>query len=291
MRCRSVTVVSLAAAVTAAAAWSQSTPAPGCQPTGSIMRLEGLPEASGLALSRATPGRLWAHNDSGKAEIFAIDAKGNITGRVSITGATVVDWEAMASASCGAGACLYIADIGDNGADRKEIMIYRLPEPTQPAGTAAVDAAVRAIYPDGAQDAETLLAAADGTLYIVTKGETGPVALYRVPRDGGGGVVRMERVGAPLAPKGAAEDARVTDGSISPDGGWVALRTRTSLTFHRTADFLKGNFREARRVDLTSLREPQGEGVALDSATTVYLAGEGGGLSRSGTLAVLNCPR
>ena len=40
---------------------------------------------------------LWAHNDSGKPEIFSLDAKGTVTGRVSISGATLEDWEALAS--------------------------------------------------------------------------------------------------------------------------------------------------------------------------------------------------
>jgi hypothetical protein len=255
------------------------------------MPLEGLHEASGLALSRTTPGRIWSHNDSGRPEIFALDMKGKVAGRVSITGAKVVDWEAMASAPCGAGSCLYIGDIGDNSANRKEIAIYRVPEPANATGAAQIDGVIRATYPDGAHDAEALLASSDGTLYIVTKGETGPVALYRVPREAkDGAVVKMERIGAPASSKRTADTARITDGAMSPDGEWAVLRTQTSLTFHRTSDFLKGDISQGRRVDLSPLREPQGEGVALDGKNNVYLAGEGGGRSRSGTLAVLSCP-
>jgi hypothetical protein len=102
-----------------------------CKASGSLMRLNGLPEASGLVASRATPGRLWSHNDSGTPELIAFDAKGNISGRVSITGARVEDWEALASAPCGKGNCLYVADIGDNDGKRRDISIYRVPEPAQ----------------------------------------------------------------------------------------------------------------------------------------------------------------
>jgi hypothetical protein len=261
-----------------------------CKPSGSLMRLAGLSEASGLAASRATPGHWWSHNDSGKPELIAFDSRGNVTGRVAITGAAVQDWEALASAPCGNGACLYIADIGDNEGKRKEITIYRVPEPTKAAGSVNVDAVIRATYPDGAHDAEALLASPDGSLYIVTKGEIGEAALYRVPRaSDGGAAVRLERIGQPLSKGKAAQNARITDGAISPDGEWVILRTRGSLAFYRAADFLKGNFREARRVDLTSLGESQGEGVAFGPADTVYLAGEGGGKAQPGTLAVLSC--
>jgi hypothetical protein len=256
------------------------------------MRLAGLPEASGLAASQANPGRLWAHNDSGKPEIFSLDAKGNVTGRVAVSGAKVEDWEAIALGKCGTGSCLFIADIGDNAATRRDITIYQIAEPANGAASAKVEAVMRASYPDGAHDAEALLAAPDGALYIVTKGETGHVALYRLPRDAKAGVTaRLERVGSALGKGKAAESGRITDGAISPDGELVVLRTLESLTFYRAADFLKGEFKEVRRTDLRPLREPQGEGVAFGSGGTMYVAGEGGGKSQSGTLAVLTCPK
>ena len=58
---------------------------------------------------------------------------------------------------------------------------------------------------------------------------------------------------------------------------------------HRASDFLKGSFREARRIDLKSLGEAQGEAVAFGAANTIYVAGEGGGKSQPGTLAVVSC--
>ena len=265
-------------------------PGPTCKPAGSLMRLAGLPEASGLVASRITPGRLWAHNDSGAAEIFALDAKGKVAGRISVTGVTVVDWEAMASGPCGTGTCLYVADIGDNSAKRKDITIYRIPEPATTSGSVKSDATFRASYPDGGHDAEALLASSDGRLYIVTKGDTGAVSLYRFPAElRAGTTMRLERVGASMSNGQPAENARITDGAVSADGEWVALRTKTSLIFYRASQFLSGDFKEAGRMDLTALREPQGEAVAFGPANTVYLAGEGGGKSQPGTLAALSC--
>jgi hypothetical protein len=287
-RCLIVTSALMAGATSGA--WTAPPLDPStCKPSGPLMRLAGLPEASGLVASRATPGRLWSHNDSGKPEIVAIDSKGDVTGRVSIAGARVDDWEAMATAPCNNGWCLYLADIGDNSAKRPEVAIYRVPEPARADGSVQVDAVFRASYPDGAHDAEALLALPDGTLYIVTKGDTGEVSVYRMPRNTGGGAVRLERVGAPLSKGSPAADARITDGATSPDGEWVALRTRAALLFYRATDFVKGNFSESRRVDLKSLGEPQGEAVAFGPSNTVYLAGEGGGKAQPGTLAVLSC--
>ena len=270
----------------------QDRPPAACKPSGAIMRIGALPEASGVAASRVTPGRLWAHNDSGRPEIIALDARAQVAGRVSITGASLEDWEAIASAPCGSGNCLFLADIGDNSARRRDVVVYRVPEPVNASGSAKVDAVLRASYPDGAHDAEALLAAPDGGLYIVTKGDTGHIALYRFPRGlKNGGAVRLERVGSPLSKGTPPGNARVTDGAISPDGEWAALRTLDALVFYRASEFLKGDFREVQRTDLKSLREPQGEGVAFGPGNTVYLAGEGGGRSQPGTLAVLSCTR
>ncbi len=287
-----LTTMTMVAAGVGGRAGAQSASAPACKPAGSLMRLAGLPEASGLVVSRATPGRLWAHNDSGTAEIFALDARGKVAGRVAVSGATVTDWEAMSSGACASGSCLYVADIGDNDAKRKDVTIYRIPEPSTTSGSVKVDGIFRATYPDGGHDAEALLASSDGRLYIVTKGDTGDVSLYRFPAElRSGTTMRLERVGAAMSKGQPAANARITDGAISSDGQWVALRTKEALIFYRAAEFLTGQFKEAGRMDLKALGEPQGEAVAFGPSNTLYVAGEGGGKSEPGTLAALSCPQ
>ena len=259
-----------------------------CRP-GSLTGLPEVPESSGLAVSRRSPGRLWTHNDSGQPAVFALDESGKVTGRVQVTNAAVGDWEAIAVGPCGTASCLHIADIGDNDASRDRVTIYRLPEPDGASGSTAAADSFHATYPDGSHDAEALLIGGDGRLYIVTKGETGPIALYRFPAAlRAGAVHRLERVGAPALLK-AGPRARITDGSVSPDGQWVVLRTNSALVFYRTADLLAGQWREANRVDLAAAREPQGEGVALGPGNTVFIAGEGGGKGQPGTFARFTC--
>jgi hypothetical protein len=260
-----------------------------CQPTGSVTRLPGLPEASGLAVSRRTPGRLWTHNDSGAPVLFALDARGTVAGRVQVSGARVEDWEAIAVGPCGPGSCIYVADIGDNEAERKGITIYRVPEPEGVSGPAKVDGVFHATYPDGRHDAEALLISGDGRLHIVTKGETGSVAIYRFPAQlQSGASMRLERVGAPAS--GTRDAASwITDGTVSPDGQWVVLRTRTALSYYRASDLLAGQWRVASRIDLAPLKEPQGEAVALGADNMVFLAGEGGGKRQPGTFARFPC--
>jgi hypothetical protein len=219
--------------------------------------------------------------------LFALDSRGAIQGQVRVSGAKVEDWEAVAVGPCGSASCLYLGDIGDNDGRRRRVTIYRVQEPQNASGTVTVTDVFHATYPDGAHDAETLLIA-DGRLYIVTKGESGPVALFRFPADlQAGATMKLERVGEVTGKPDAG--ARITDGSVSPDGQWVLLRSRSTLTFYRASDLLRGQFRSASTVDLRPLKEPQGEGVALDSENTVFLAGEGGGKSRPGTFARFAC--
>jgi hypothetical protein len=261
-----------------------------CTADGPPARLAQLPEASGLALSRSIPGHLWTHNDSDQPILFILDGRGSVTGRVQLAGATVVDWEAVAVGPCPSGSCIFVGDIGDNDARRERITVYRLTEPTG-ANVAVPAEAFHATYPDGPQDAETLLVAADGGIYIVTKGSTGPVALYRFPRSlRAGAVVHLERVGTPRSSGRVANNEQITDGAVSPDGARIVLRTHHTLFFYRAPELLAGNWRVEQTADLTEDAEPQGEGVALGPGNSVYLSGEGGGGSRAGTFAPVMCP-
>ena len=237
----------LAGAASLAATTRQPTAPPTCTPSGPLVRVPELPEASGVAASRQTPGRFWSHNDSGQPVLFVLDSTGAVTGRLRLSGATVEDWEAVAVGPCPAGSCIYVADIGDNDARRARVTVYRLAEPAAATESAKVSDVLHATYPDGPQDAEALLVLPDGRLYIVTKGATGPVVVYRFPSDPrDGSTSRLERVGAPREPNPGGKIDRVTDGSVSPDGQWVVLRSTQALTFYRTADLLAGEWRVGR---------------------------------------------
>ena len=284
------TLFALAAAtVLGAPSLSDAQQAPQCKAAAALARVPELTEGSGVAASRRTPGRFWALNDSGDPTLLALDARGEVTGRLHLSGAKVDDWEALAVGSCPSGSCIYVGDIGDNGANRKQITIYRVAEPADVNATPQVDL-FHASYPDGAHDAESLLVATDGRLYIVTKGSEGPVSIYRFPNEPQEGTtVRLERVGQPREPRRPAGADRVTDGAVSQDNQWAVLRSSRALTFYRAADLLAGNWKEAGRVSLAPLQEPQGEGVTFASNGSVYVVGEGGGKRQPGTFAHLTC--
>jgi hypothetical protein len=282
----------LLAALTASVSAGQhaSNGAPNCELTSPVVRVAELPEGSGVAVSKRSPDRLWSHNDSGAPELIALDTKGTVVGRVRVPGANVEDWEAIAVGPCPSGNCIYVADIGDNDAERRNITIYRVPEPPGDSGSAGGADVIRAMYPDGAQNAEALLVTPKGEILIVTKGDTGPVALYRVPAEATpGGTVTLQPVGKPRQSGKTAGGDRVTDGAISPSGAMVALRTNSALYLYRTEDLMSGNWQETARVSLKGIGEPQGEGLAYGDEKTFYLVGEGGGKSRPGTFGRLAC--
>ena len=167
---------------------------------------------------------------------------------------------------------------------------HRFPEPAGASGSVASTEVFRVRYPDGAHDAETLLVTPKGgDILIVTKGNRGLVGLYRLPSDAKpGGTVTLQPIGKPREAAKTA-DERITDGSVSPSGAWVALRTKTAILLYRTADLMSGNWRDAGRLSLKELAEPQGEGIAFGDDKTIYVVGEGGGKSQPGTFGRLTC--
>jgi hypothetical protein len=52
-----------------------------CQAEGRLMPVKGLPEASGVAVSRKSPDVLWSHNDSGEPVLVAVGTDGETRGR------------------------------------------------------------------------------------------------------------------------------------------------------------------------------------------------------------------
>ena len=251
-----------------------------CTPDSKRVALRAVPEASGVAASRRTPGLLWSMNDSGEPMLFAFDASGAMKARVRVTGAKTDDWEDLASAQCPQGSCLYIADVGDNRESRRTITLYRVPEPrTEDQATAPAET-FTASYPDGAHDAEAVFLDSSARAYVVTKAKSHETAVYRWPQLREGATGMLERLtNLPLD--------HVTGADASPDGSWVALRTNRELDFYRMRELLARSGSQPIRVDLARLNEPQGEGVAFGSAGRVYLTGEGG--ESGGTLVSMKC--
>ena len=234
-------------------------------------------ESSGVAVSRAHPGVLWTHNDSGDGPyLYATDLRGSDLGFLLVSGAAAIDWEDMALGPCPtrAGSCVYLADTGDNLEVRPSVTVYAVPEPDPPTGpgdtlrTTAAPAILQLRYPDGSHDVEAIyVAPRGGALYLVSKGRSGGIAVYRVARAQwsarGDSVVKADRVQVLDIRPDAGAGRWVTGAGIRPDGRLVAIRTYGEIFFFHPG--VGGRLTPARErsCDIGGLDEPGG-GEAID---------------------------
>ncbi len=256
-------------------------------------------ESSGVAVSHAHPGVLWSHNDSGDGPyLYATDLTGADRGRVLVSGAENEDWEDMALGPCprrpGGGTCVYLADTGDNLERRTTVTVYAVPEPEPPVGPAdtlgvtAAAAALRFHYPDGAHDVEAIyVSPIDTALYLVSKGRSGPIRLYRLPPSAW---TEREAVATLVAQLPITPDLSagrwVTGAAMRPDGRQVAIRTYTEVYFFTP---MAGGALTPIGPPCSVLGlEPQGEAVAFLGEGALVLTSEAARGPRA-SLHVVRC--
>jgi hypothetical protein len=229
-------------------------------------------ELSGLVVSPSQKGVLWAHNDSGdRARLFALRTDGSLIASLDVPGAEAVDWEDLA---VGPGDTLLIGDIGDNAAARASIDLWRVAEPRLAAGATATAPAERVAlrYPDGAHDAETLLADPEtGEVVVVTKRADGRSGVYAASLD----APALRRTGTLRLGLGGL----ATGGDVG--ARVIVIRTYTALYVWRRAPgaSIAATLRRAPCVGRAQLvREGQGEALALTrDGRGFYTVPEGAG--------------
>jgi hypothetical protein len=238
--------------------------------------LPELQESSGLAISRRHPGLIWSHNDSGNAAVlFGVDTTGAVRARVRLP-SLLRDWEDISAARCASGDCLYIADIGDNQRVRRQVQIYRVPEPGLEDTQTGPPEIFTATYADGPHNAEAMFVV-DAQLFIVTRDRVVGVYQATVGPVGNPNLVFQHVAQLSLE--------AVTDAELSTDGTVVVVRTSHEAVLYRTADLIDRRPVPFERIPLDGLRERQGEGVALDG-NVLYLSSEG---RSAGSLLSLRC--
>jgi hypothetical protein len=227
-------------------------------------------ELSGLVRSRSQADLLWSHDDSGAGPIlFGLRTDGRVAARPTVTGAQAEDWEDIAAGPSADGEpLLYVGDIGDNGARRPAIDVYRVAEPRVGDAASAPAARLRLRYPDGAHDAEALLVdPLRGDLLIVTK-VLGAARAYRASARLAAGSETTLRAGPEITL------SLVTAGDVSADGRVIVLRgyDRVAVWVRRGRERLTTTLRRAPCLSPTSLLgEGQGEAIALDRRGTSFV--------------------
>ncbi|MCZ4224801.1 hypothetical protein [Pedobacter rhodius] len=238
-----------------------------------------LSETSGLFISK--DDLFFVHNDSGDtSRFFAIDAKGNLLSTLYFKGDLskkhfgVTDCEDMAG---GPGLVkdkryIYLGDIGDNGGNRPYVTVYRFAEPNKFSSKMEIESeAVYLKYPNGPQDAETLMIDPILKELIIISKRQDTVGIYSTSlifknKD----TVTMKKRGSLFLPgKGLAK--YVVSGDISRDGRQIILKTYTNV-YYWLRNGKEPISQTLRRIPtkLPYILEPQGEAIGFSPDGKAY---------------------
>jgi len=225
-------------------------------------------EASGIVASPRGTGAYWINNDSGdSARLFAIDQTGADLGVWNINSASAYDWEDIAALPP---STLIAADIGDNDSIRNDVTLYLIDEPENASGGGSLDATAHVlVYPDGAHNAETLIAdPLTGAVYIVTKHSSNEES-----------IVFLADLEADTLTEVARIDVGVTTGGdVRADGQWIAISTYIDAWgWARNPDEPLHTAFERWPCELPRAGEAQGEAIAWTPEDGLLTVSEGAG--------------
>lgn len=223
---------------------------------------------------------LWLIEDGGNADnLYGIDPKGDIVAKFEVSNAKNKDWEALTSDSSGN---VYIGDFGNNKSKRKDLVIYKLPNPHKEKGDKIPAKKIRFKYPDQKEfppsfenrrfDAEAFFHSGN-RLYIITKNQSDPfngrAFIYSVP-DAPGEYTAKAEFQFDTCPQRSS--CRITDAALSPNGNRLVLLSYGKLWIFE--NFRKNKFSKGpdRTIDLGATT--QLEAICFSGNDLLYIADE-----------------
>jgi hypothetical protein len=238
-----------------------------------------LDEVSGLAASRAQPGRYWAEDDSGNGEkLMLIQGDGTRVATLRVTGASNVDWEDLDSFDFNGKHYLLVADTGDNGGIRKVLSLLVFEEPAHPQDGDSISPAwtIEFRWLDGARDCEA--AAVDpikGEVLLISKKRV-PPELFSLPLQHTDkeltaklvgtlpGIVQPSEADLRRNPVYGRYRSQISGADVSPNGRVLAvLNYRALYLFVRRPDQTWGSALKQGPASLDFPWLPQAEAVAF----------------------------
>ncbi|WCJ59756.1 hypothetical protein NXS98_01165 [Fontisphaera persica] len=182
----------------------------------------GLRECSGVAAVRGRTNLFWMHSDGHRPVLYLVGRDGRDGRQYVIEGVALVDWEDLATDYRGH---LYVADIGNNEAQRVELAVHQIPEPdlAKPEYPLQVIRSWRLRFPGAPFDCESLFIH-EGYGYVISKVFNDAAAeLYRFPLQPADKPVVLERLGA------MSITSPVTGADISPDGRYLGVAAKNGV--------------------------------------------------------------
>lgn len=262
-----------------------------CSNYGQLNYITKLPiqidESSGLV--HLKDSTVWSINDSGgKDKIYQVNFQGQLLRELKVDNAKNKDWEDLTKDEKGN---VYIADTGNNNNRRKELIIYKIPNPEKEKGSRIEAKKIKFSYPDQKKyppkkkdlkyDAEALFYWQDH-LYIITKNRADPfdgeAFIYKVPSKKG--EYKATKIGS-FTPCKSYSSCRITSADISPDGTKIVLLSYGKLWI--ISEFDKDNFTSGKIKFMDLGSTTQLEAVCfMDNSTLLFSderrAGTGGNL-------------
>lgn len=228
-----------------------------------------LNEISGI-VAAAQPGSFWVHNDSGDGpNVYLVGSDGKRAATFGFAAATVMDVEDMARAPRAAGGFyLYLADIGDNGAARRDgVTLLRAREPDVGAPPQLPAEVMRVTYPGGPSDAEAFLVdPLSGELVIVTKHPLLPARVLATKEFSA--LAELRELGSITPESSGQAIAFVTGAAVSSDGRFALLRTyEAAYLFARRSGQTLGQALLGPACRIETAPERQGEAITFVPAT------------------------
>jgi hypothetical protein len=223
---------------------------------------------------------LWTIEDSGNEnKLYRLDANGAIAHTISITDATNVDWEDLASDQEGN---IYIGDFGNNDNLRQDLCIYKIGKESLANSETTVVAKTSFSYPEQTAfppvaterfyDVEALIVY-QNHFYLFTKNRStnsdGSVSLYKIPNQPGTQPATL------LGKFTSCPDfntCAITAAAISPDQQKVAILSHDKVWVFE--DFTNDKFYEGKKTRMSLNHYSQKEGMTFINNSVLYIADE-----------------
>jgi len=224
--------------------------------------------------------KIWLIEDNGNKDIiYEVSSEGKRLREFKVKNAKNDDWEDLTKDDKGN---LYIGDFGNNNNDRKDLVIYKIPNPTIEPGDKIEAEEIKFKYPEQKEyppipskrkyDTEAFFYL-DSILYIITKNRSNPfygeALIYTVPAQAGNYDAKLVGI---FKTCNDFNTCQITSAAISPDKKKIVLLgygTLWLITEFDLPNFSKGT---VQFIDLGV--RTQLEAVCFKDNTTILLSDE-----------------
>ena len=236
-----------------------------------------LREASGLEITRS--GYLWSHNDDGIPALYCIDSLGKLVRAVQLN-VSNRGWEDLAQDDEGN---IYIGGFGNNKNDKKDLRIYKIPNPESIQANLTTPETISYRYGDQKSfppdptnrnyDVDAFFAW-DKHLYLFTKNRSNPFKgysrVYRLTQEPGEQIAEL--IDSVFVGDGPMLNNWVTSVDISPDKKKLALLLHDRVLF--LTGFTKENFSNTKVFELNLENYSHKAGLCFVNEEKLYIVDE-----------------